>query len=113
MGAADCAERTKGTAMSWISKIRRRLGARLGRSFPPEPLSKAYPQYSIGRGTYGNVKIVDFGEEEAGLQIGAYCSFADGVKILLGGGHRTDWVTTFPFNVTEPTLQETLYTETL
>jgi hypothetical protein len=28
------------------------------------------------------------------LEIGAYCSIADGAQIFLGSGHRTDWVTT-------------------
>ena len=31
------------------------------------------------------------------LEIGRFCSIADGVRILLGGEHRTDWVTTYPF----------------
>ena len=35
--------------------------------------------------------------EGATLRIGAFCSIANGVKIYLGGEHRTDWVTTFPF----------------
>ena len=36
---------------------------------------------------------------EAGrhLTIGRYCSIADKVEILLGGGHRLDWATTYPF----------------
>ena len=29
--------------------------------------------------------------------IGKYCSIADGVEILLGGNHRYDWITTYPF----------------
>lgn len=91
--------------MRWLAAIRRRLSGTPGRIDPPKPLSTRYPQHRIGRATYGNVKIIDFGEDAASLEIGAYCSFADGVKILLGGGHRTDWVTTFPFNVTEPRLR--------
>jgi acetyltransferase-like isoleucine patch superfamily enzyme len=31
------------------------------------------------------------------LRIGSYCSIGGGVQILLGGNHRTDWVTTYPF----------------
>jgi len=31
------------------------------------------------------------------LEIGAFCSISDEVKIFTGGEHRTDWVTTFPF----------------
>jgi chloramphenicol O-acetyltransferase type B len=33
------------------------------------------------------------------LRIGAFCSIAVGVKIFLGGEHRLDWVTTYPFNI--------------
>jgi acetyltransferase-like isoleucine patch superfamily enzyme len=60
-------------------------------------LKEAFPQYEIGRGSYGNnLSVVTWGEG-AKLKIGAFCSFADSVKILLGGEHRTDWVTTYPF----------------
>jgi acetyltransferase-like isoleucine patch superfamily enzyme len=62
-------------------------------------LKEAFPQYEIGRGSYGNnLSVVTWGEG-AKLKIGAFCSFADNVKILLGGEHRTDWVTTYPFSV--------------
>ena len=36
--------------------------------------------------------------EKATLKIGKFCSIAEGVIILLGGEHRSEWVTTFPFN---------------
>jgi virginiamycin A acetyltransferase len=35
------------------------------------------------------------------LRIGNYCSIAEGVTIMLGGEHRTDWVTTYPFSALE------------
>lgn len=59
-------------------------------------LQERYPQYTIGRHSYGDLKVRQWGEG-AELQIGAFCSFASGVKIFLGGEHRVDWVTTFPF----------------
>ena len=31
------------------------------------------------------------------LRIGRYCSIADDVNIMLGGNHRLDFVTTYPF----------------
>ena len=61
-------------------------------------LQKRYPQYEIGRGSYGNPKIFTWGEG-ATLKIGSFCSIAGGVQIFLGGEHRVDWVTTYPFNV--------------
>ena len=33
------------------------------------------------------------------MQIGSFCSIASGVIILLGGEHRADWITTFPFSI--------------
>jgi acetyltransferase-like isoleucine patch superfamily enzyme len=33
------------------------------------------------------------------LRIGAYCSIAANVTIVLGGEHRTDWVTTSPLRI--------------
>ncbi|MCY7298531.1 MAG: CatB-related O-acetyltransferase [Ilumatobacteraceae bacterium] len=30
------------------------------------------------------------------LVVGNYCSIADGVTVMVNGGHRTDWTTTFP-----------------
>lgn len=59
---------------------------------------RLFPEYSIGRGTYGQPDIRQWGEG-AQLQIGAYCSIAAGVTIFLGGEHRMDWVTTYPFSV--------------
>jgi len=52
----------------------------------------------VGEYTYGNPKIY-YWENQPNLKVGKFCSIADGVKIILGGEHRTDWVTTYPFNV--------------
>ena len=60
-------------------------------------LKDRYPGLGIGHGSYGAVSVLKFGNDGA-LSIGAYCSFAEGVQILLGGEHRTDWVTTYPFS---------------
>lgn len=52
----------------------------------------------IGRFTYGveNLSIMQWGEG-ASLTIGSFCSLASSMNIFLGGNHRTDWMTTFPF----------------
>lgn len=49
-----------------------------------------------GEYTYGQPRILHWGEP-AKLIIGKYCSIASEVCIFLGGNHRTDWVTTYPF----------------
>jgi acetyltransferase-like isoleucine patch superfamily enzyme len=46
--------------------------------------------------TYGNPTVLSWGEGKK-LKIGKFCSIAGGVVIFLGGNHRTDWVTTYPF----------------
>jgi acetyltransferase-like isoleucine patch superfamily enzyme len=53
---------------------------------------------SIGRFTYGfkNLNVRQWGEG-ASLKIGSFCSLADNITVFLGGNHRTDWITTFPF----------------
>ncbi len=52
----------------------------------------------VGRHTYGHEAIsVRHWGEPAELRIGSFCSIADGVSVFLGGNHRTDWVTTYPF----------------
>ena len=54
--------------------------------------------YDIGEFTYGHPLVLDFGEGST-LIVRKYCSIADNVTIFLGGNHRIDWITTYPFNV--------------
>jgi len=53
---------------------------------------------SFGRFTYGaqHITVKQWGEG-ASLSIGAFCSIAENVTVFLGGNHRMDWITTFPF----------------
>ena len=53
-------------------------------------------KYNIGKYTYGNPNILDW-DDGTKLNIGKFCSIADNVTIILGGNHRTDWITTYPF----------------
>lgn len=55
-----------------------------------------YPGFSIGLGTYGMPEVHDWAQGTT-LSIGAYTSIADDVHIFLGGNHRTDWVSSYPF----------------
>jgi len=60
--------------------------------------NRRYGSYDIGEGTYGR-PTVDFYDTGATLKIGRYCSIGPGVRILLGGEHHMDWVTTYPFSL--------------
>jgi acetyltransferase-like isoleucine patch superfamily enzyme len=87
--------------MGWIQRYREKRAKRAIRKLPKIERGMArfklrYPEYTFGRGSYGLPHVYDW-KEGSTLSIGAYCSIAEGVQIFLGGHHRTDWVTTFPF----------------
>ena len=52
----------------------------------------------VGNGTYGNLYIRTFGNPNEYVSIGNYCSIADGVKIISGGNHCLDSISSFPFS---------------
>jgi len=56
-----------------------------------------YQSYDIGDWTYGFPTVYDW-HDGTRLIIGKFCSIARGVKIYLGGEHRMDWISTFPFS---------------
>lgn len=49
-----------------------------------------------GKYTYGNPNI-HYQTKDQTLTVGNFCSIGENVDIYLGGNHRTDWVTTYPF----------------
>lgn len=53
-------------------------------------------RYEYGFASYG-LPIVEDWNQGTTLKIGSFCSIAQGVRILLGGGHRLDSVSTYPF----------------
>lgn len=63
------------------------------------------PEYSVGPHTEGYVRVIpNFSKGVPGilaesntLTIGDYCSLADGVTMVLGQEHATDWLTTYAF----------------
>lgn len=84
------------------------LTKRLVRKLPRVERGRAeflarYPRYEVGPGTYGTPIIQSY-KGDPHLRIGAYTSMAGTARILLGGRHRADWMTTYPFNVFEPAL---------
>ncbi len=52
--------------------------------------------WEVGEHTYGLPRIINH-PNSGRLKIGRYCSIAGNVSIFLGGDHRPDWVTTYPF----------------
>ena len=56
--------------------------------------------FVIGDYTYGVPEIMHWGN--ARLFIGSYSSIGPGVKVFLGGNHRHDWVSTYPFRHSLP-----------
>ena len=58
---------------------------------------KYLQEVSFGDYTYGQPIVYSFGEPTK-LKVGKFCSIAGDVRIYLGGNHRMDWITTYPFN---------------
>jgi len=62
-----------------------------------------YPEmgYESGEYSYGTPNVLEWGEGKT-LRVGKYCSIGPETTIYLGGNHRPDWVTTFPFTALDP-----------
>ena len=68
----------------------------------PVQLDEEFPEYDIGRGSYGgSLEVHQYGSNST-LKIGHYCSIAAEVQILLGGEHKFEFVSSYPFNVFQP-----------
>jgi acetyltransferase-like isoleucine patch superfamily enzyme len=52
---------------------------------------------SVGEGTYGLIDASSWNSKDEKLVIGNFCSIASGVKFLLGGEHKYNHLTTYPF----------------
>lgn len=66
---------------------------------PPRRLSenRYFSRFDIGEHTFGCPNVLEWGDAGAELSIGKYCSIAADVKILVGGEHRYDWLSTYSF----------------
>lgn len=78
--------------------LERAMDFLLGRDSRSIYLAERFPNDNIGRDSYGDLTVHRYGSTNK-LTIGSFCSFADDVTIFLGGEHRPDWITTYPFNV--------------
>lgn len=88
-----------------VEAAARRAAKRVLNSRPKPTIQEKYPQFSIGRGTYGSPLIRSW-QEGPTVEIGAFCSIADRVQIFVGGEHRVDWTTTYPFSVFWPSARQ-------
>ena len=88
----------------FFEKIRKNIELRKIRRLPiyergrARFLLKYNGKYEFGFASYGLPEVHDWHEGSV-LKIGSFCSIAQDVRILLGGNHRSDWVTTYPFPV--------------
>jgi acetyltransferase-like isoleucine patch superfamily enzyme len=55
-------------------------------------------KFIVGDFSYGNPEVL-FENDDANLIIGKFCSIATDVVIFLGGNHKLEWISTYPFNV--------------
>ena len=56
------------------------------------------PRVTIGRFTYGNPQLMLWTDDER-IEVGSFCSIAQGVTIFAGGEHNLNWVTTYPLRI--------------
>lgn len=56
------------------------------------PHCKSFGPYSYS----GTINVVHFGEPYT-FSVGKFCSLGERLEIYLGGNHRTDWISTYPF----------------
>ena len=52
---------------------------------------------SVGKGTYGPLKVIWMSGKETKLSIGNYCSIGPEVTFLVGGEHNYKRISTYPF----------------
>ena len=87
------------TAFGIAKAVVRLIGTRMYAALAPFFLNRdrRYRQFEIGDFTYGKPIVHSWGEGTT-LRIGRFCSITQDAVINLGGEHRLDWVTTYPFN---------------
>lgn len=89
-----------------LGRIRRRLDRAPKRTdlIPPASRLDQRPdlaEYDIGRYSWGHL-TVSYRTPGCALVVGQFCSFAYGTRVILGGEHRADFVSTYRFPAYEP-----------
>ena len=58
-----------------------------------------HPKSSLGRYTYGDFEMhVWDGSADSNVHVGSFCSIGGNNKLYLGGNHRHNYVSSFPFS---------------
>src|ERR1700694_3079477 len=65
----------------------------------PEPAPAPAPTVQMGAHSYGQPRVIRHEGDSAEVPLGAWCSIAEDVEIMVGGNHRLDWVSTFPMRI--------------
>ncbi len=73
-----------------------RIQIALGLFYTKDLLKYLGKRVEIGEYSYGKPRVLHW-QEETKLKMGKFCSISDEVTIFLGGNHRADWLTTYPF----------------
>lgn len=87
-----------------LGRVRRRLTPRHPHLLPAGVRLDERPdlrEFEIGRYSWGHLSV---NNRAAGcvLRIGRFCSLAYGTQVILGGEHRTDFVSTYRFGTYPP-----------
>lgn len=86
---------------NFIKKLLYRLYILLERNYRNYRVSSFIDKKSliVGKHTYGinNLLIDEYKGSEAKVIIGSYCSIGPKVRLITGGYHPVDWVSTYPF----------------
>jgi len=59
------------------------------------PIDKVH----VGRFTYGKLLVHSYSLQDSNLNIGSFCSIANGVNFILGGEHNYKRILSYPINV--------------
>lgn len=79
-----------------VRRIQASLGYYIDRlRHPPVP----WPHLRVGAHTYGVHVFAHAGDPPNMVEVGAYSSIAPGAELMIGGNHRSDWASTYPFRI--------------
>jgi acetyltransferase-like isoleucine patch superfamily enzyme len=54
---------------------------------------------TIGRYTYGKPLVRWYEGDKCSVRIGSFCAIADDIVMTIGGDHRADWPSIYPFRI--------------